>query len=90
MAKEKFELSLQYVLIMYIINVYGLGIHSKKTFTGMVDAVKHIDYMDSKYKKELKEFDEFCLLKLNVVVLQISYSDIHETVLIKRRYIYVF
>jgi len=73
--------------------VYGLGILLKKTFTGTFDVVKHIDYMDYKGKKELEEFDEFdefCLLKLNVVILKISYSDIHETALIKRRCIYVF
>jgi len=49
--------------------------------------------MYSKGKKELEEsseFDEFYLWQLNVVVLQISPSDIRETVLIKRRYIYVF
>jgi len=41
--------------------------------------------MYSKGKKELEEspeFDEFCMRKLNVVVLQSSQSDIHETALI--------
>jgi len=68
MTKKRFELSLQCTFIMYIMKVYGLGIHFKKTFTNMVHEVKHTDYMDSKGKKEL---EEFCLLKLNVVVLQI-------------------
>jgi len=41
----------------------------------MIDAVKYIDYTDSKGKKG--GFIDFT-------------NDIHETVLIKRRYIYVF
>jgi len=93
MTKKRLELSLQSMFIMYIIKVYGLGILLEKKFTGTFDVVKHIDYMDYKGKKELAEFDEFnefCLLKLNVMILKISYSDIHETALIKRRCIYVF
>lgn len=49
--------------------------------------------MDSKGEKELAEspeFDEFRLRQFNAVVLQISHSDIHETVLIKGRCINVF
>ena len=93
MTKKRLELSLQSMFIMYIMKVYGLGILLEKKFTGTFDVVKHIDYMDYKGKKELAEFDEFnefCLLKLNVMILKISYSDIHETALIKRRCIYVF